>query len=574
MKKLGWVMLLCLCMIAAVAHADYDPKQAAIGSLTEVYGYTVEEADAFCFEDDGVQKLIFYQPGHPEWAYTLTYNAQESVNWESPFHSGHSSYPGENNIRWFLRQVQEGQWFTQWNEENRSAAQAALANCDISPDRQLVIALAKNNVATDQLIQAFFTSCYGTELNWPKAVFGWRDELLDQYGVTLSMMTDVPGKGIVEYIIPHGINYIETKVCEFKGEVPEDLQAVFQAEPHLNGWTCLTGIMFTVPEQTLSANSGYAVAAFEKNGQRLLVGLDQAKGQWSVYPIGTNALYQDASLELSITGASSNGQACIIRYDGAEGMQAFTISINNPTDNVRGHYFMCRVKSYEAISSDGADRVSIHCDHIRTDQWDYTEQHDDATVSETVATYYPVWMGVLDIADFPRSIALAKTTASPIPEGYVIAGDVHLRKDHSSRASDLGTLQSGTLLPVLDIVPGDPYPWIMTSIGQMKGYVCAEYTSAGNERNVNIAYDYPMPVAVAEQPVDLKSGTGWFDGTKQKLSEGTRMRVIMEKDNWLYVVVPRAEYNNTWLMDVNGAYGYVKKSDVTIGALEIQLEWQ
>ena len=52
------------------------------------------------------------------------------------------------------------------------------------------------------------------------------------------------------------------------------------------------------------------------------------------------------------------------------------------------------------------------------------------------------------------------------------------------------------------------------------------------------------------------------------------MRVIMEKDDWLYVVVPREEYHDTWMMDVNGTYGYVKKSDVSIGTLEIQLDWQ
>ena len=571
MKKSICVMLLCLCLIATAAHAAYDPKQAAISSLTEVFGYTVEEANAFCFEDDGNQRLTFYQPGHPEWAYTLIYNTQGSVSWELPFDSNYSNYPGENNTRWFLRQAQEGQWFTRWNEENRSSAQTALVNCDISPDRQLAIALAKNDIATDQLIQALFTSCFGPEQNWPKTVFGWRDEVLDQYGVTLSRMTEVPEKGTVEYSIPHGIHYSETTVCEFKGEVPEELQTVFQTEPHLNGWTCMTGVMFTIPEGTYS---GYGVAAFEKEGERLLVGFDRTVDKWALYPIGTNALYQDPSLELSITGATQNGLTCIIRYDGVNGMQAFTFSINNPTDDVRGHSFLCSLKSYEAVSADGMDRVSINCDHIRTNEWDFTEKHGEETVTETVVTYYPVWMGILDVADFPHNIALAKETTSPVPEGYVMAGDVHMRKDHSSHSVDLGTLQTGTLLPVLDTVPGDPRPWIKTSIGQLNGYVCAEYTTASTDSTLNINNGYPMPLAVAKQPIDLKNSTGWFAGTVQQLNEGTRMRVIMEKDDWLYVVVPREEYHDTWMMDVNGTYGYVKKSDVSIGTLEIQLDWQ
>lgn len=574
MKKSTWVLLICLCLIATVTHADYDPKQAAISSLTEVFGYTVEEADAFCFEDDGVQKLTYYQPEHPEWAYTLIYNAQGSISWEMPFHSNYSSYPGENSVRWFLRQAQEGQWFTRWNEENRSNAQTALINGDISPDRQLSIALSQNDVAADQLIQAFFTSCYGPEQNWPKAVSGWRDEVLDQYGVTLSRTTAIPEKGTVEYVIPHGITYSETTVCEFKGEVPEELQTVFQAEPRLNGWKCITGVMFTIPENPLSNYSGCGVAAFEKDGERLLVGFEQTMGQWILYPIGTNALYQDPALELSITGANQNGQTYIIRYDGADGMQAFAFSINNPTGDVWGHAFLCSLKSYEAISADGVDRVSINCDHIRDNEWDFIEQHGDETISETVVTYYPVWMGILDIKDFPRSIALARKTTSPVPEGYVMAGSVHLRKDHSSHSADLGTLQPGTLLPVLDTVPGDPHPWIRTSIGQLKGYVCAEYTTDNVGSTININTSYPMPVAVTKKPVELKNGTGWFAGTVQQLSEGTWMRVIMEKDDWLYVVVPREEYHDAWMMDADGTYGYVKKSDVSIGALEIQLEWQ
>lgn len=569
MKKLGWIMLLCLCLMLSTAHADYDPKQAAIDSLTEIYGYTAEEADDFCFEDDGIQRLTFYQPGHPDWAYTLLYNAQGTISCESPFHSDYSGYPSEGNMHWFLKLAQEGQWFTHWNEENRSAVRDALDDCNITPDRQLSLALMKDDVAADQLIQAFFTSCYNTEDKWTAPMIGWRNEVLAQYGVTLSRMTDVPEKGIYEYTKPRGLHFSETTVCEFKGEVPEELQAVFQADPHLNGWTCLTGIMYTCQEDYC----GYTIAAFEKDGQRLLAGFERAKGQWSVFPIGMNALFQDASLELSITGVSGRGSDFVIRYDGPNGMQAFTVSFNNPTDAVRGHCFMCSLEGYEAISADGADAVSISFNYGRNNEWSFTEQHGDERVSETVITYYPVWMGVRDIEEFPRSIAQAKATISPVPEGYAMASSVHLRKDRSSRADDLGTLLPGTLFPIMDTLPGDPYPWIRTSIGQVKGYVCQRYTSASDEPSGSIDYDYPLPVAQAKHSIDLKAGTGWFDRTVQRLEEGTTMRIIMESGDWLYVVVPCSEHHDAWVMDVDGVYGYVKKADVAVGALEIQLEW-
>lgn len=574
MKKLVWLMLLCLCLCSAAAHAAFDPKAMAIDSLTEVYGYTLEEAEAFRFVDDNAGTLIFYPAEHPTYAYFMTYNANGFIGLESPFHVNFSGYPGEGAIRDFLRNAQANQWFTHWTAEARTATQAMLNDCCITPARQLALALMQDDVPAGQLIQGFFSSCFGDEMNWPEAVTEWRNDLLAQNGAEPFPLSLTPAEGIYSYVLPHGIRYSETTVCEFKGAVPDVLQAVFQAEPHLEGWTCLTGAMFTTENvSNYGPYTGYALAAFEKDSQRLLVALDLINGQWSVYPIGTNALYQDPSLELSITG-SEQDITCLIRYDSDNGVQTFRVSLTNPTTETYGHCMLVLIRSYSAVSASGQDRLSIDLDSSSYDCWDFVEQHGDTRTSTKVSVKYPIFLGLRDIEDFPITAAQAQAMASPLPEGYVMANSVHLRKDHSSHSADLGTLQGGTLLPVLGTVPGDPYDWIQTELGLLKGYVCQMYTSLTDSPTGTITNEYPLAIAQARNHLQLKNGTGLFAGTVQELAAGTQMRIIMENGSWFYVVVPREGHKDPWLMDTEGTYGFVKKTDVETGALAIQLDWK
>ena len=83
----------------------------------------------------------------------------------------------------------------------------------------------------------------------------------------------------------------------------------------------------------------------------------------------------------------------------------------------------------------------------------------------------------------------------------------------------------------------------------------------------------PLPVAMCRNTVRLKSGTGLFSPTVSELAAGTKMHIILDQNAWLYVVVPRDERTSDWLMDADGTYGYVKKADVVIAAMESQLEW-
>ena len=80
-----------------------------------------------------------------------------------------------------------------------------------------------------------------------------------------------------------------------------------------------------------------------------------------------------------------------------------------------------------------------------------------------------------------------------------------------------------------------------------------------------------LPAAEARKEIPLKKGTGLFDGTVQTLPAGTKMHVIIENDDWLYVDVPQGEIG--FLMDADGAFGYVRKAEVTFLPIIPGLDW-
>lgn len=158
-----------------------------------------------------------------------------------------------------------------------------------------------------------------------------------------------------------------------------------------------------------------------------------------------------------------------------------------------------------------------------------------------------------------------------LPEDCAVAAGVHFRQDHSSRSKDLGKLTNATIIRIKSMVPGDPFAWIQTSMGTLNGYVVSSYTSVGSD-SIHINMQYPMPIAICRNDAELKTGTGWFDKAVCKLPAGTKMHIVIDQGDWLYVDVPRGDIS--WLMDVDGTYGYIRKSDVKVVATESYLDWE
>ena len=101
-----------------------------------------------------------------------------------------------------------------------------------------------------------------------------------------------------------------------------------------------------------------------------------------------------------------------------------------------------------------------------------------------------------------------------------------------------------------------------------EGYVASNYILGGVSFSPVMA---PQPVAKAKREITLKNGTGLFAGTVASFPAGTKMHVVMEDGDWLYVDVPRGEME--YLMDPEGTFGYVKKEDVLMASMICMLDW-
>lgn len=573
MKRVLMIVAVLLMLCASAAAAIFDPVSYAHTVLTDRYGYTEEEAARFVFEDDGAGTLLFHDAAHPDWTYVLTYNETRWENLSTPFTTDDGWFPGESAVRDTLHKARENAWFTEWTPEHREALEAWMIdsryNIHIRPDFRNL--LSNDHAEPVQIINGFFICCYGEEYGWSVALAEWRDEVMASYGLKWAPIGDTPAKGISQYTAITGMYLQPTEVCEFKGEIPAEIAAVFAAEPNLAGWTCISGAVMTASSPAAGNPSAIGMAAFERGNRRILVVMDCMDGTWKLWNMGTKALYQKSSLELSVLAEPGNGAGFALRYDNDDGVQVFRVGVSIQTDSLRGTYALCPIKAYQHIAADGQSTCWVFPEKS-SDGWAYIRRDGKTSAKEVIPVDYAQWLGLCDVADFPDTAAKAYAVSAALPEGYTATGNVHFRRDHSSHSRDLGMLQEGTVIHIQGKVPGAPHEWIQTSIGALKGYVSSEYTCTGSD-TLRIGMLAPLPVAMCRNTVRLKSGTGLFSTTVSELAAGTKMHIILDQNAWLYVVVPRDERTSDWLMDADGTYGYVKKADVVIAAMESQLEW-
>ena len=209
----------------------------------------------------------------------------------------------------------------------------------------------------------------------------------------------------------------------------------------------------------------------------------------------------------------------------------------------------------------------------------YTGWYSVTTIKDgkqTVAQYpalAPSYMEYIDASAFPRTGEACKTAAaeSPaIPEGYGLSMYVHLRADTSSHSTDLGTYLRGTLVEILDTLPGTAFPWYKVRVGNVEGYMSSNYVEYfDNLRSmpINAAPCY----AKLRGNTALKEKTNGFSGTVADLPKGAVVRVLADAGNWLHVSIPNCE--NNWRMQPDEVAGYVKKNAVVMGFSTLQLDW-
>ena len=577
--------LLCLCgtALGEETTAEYAKARGMnimelTAGLTEIYGYTQEEADQFLCsvtETENTLEYVLYPAEHPNWRYTHVLNRKNGVCEDdlSPF-SG-TNQPGyEGWLRAILQRAAEESWFENWDETAMTALYDQMTQWEFRRSARLEAGLAQKNLTAAETVQELFVSTFGDELSWTEPAREWRDEVLAQHGLNRETVSTAPVQGVQRW---QAEGHVADKitVVEFTGQLPEELQSLCENEPHLAGWSCLSGAM-RLPE---TANRS-ALMAFGRGEERLLVMAMEMEDELHLLPVGEQALLP--------------GRAFSIHYDPQENLYSIEYPLDENGEETEcfrvlpaavqrsgeERRILCIIKDYRRVNQktlEGFVLESLEYESAAEGNWRATVYRPGKpTESRDFDLNLPHWLDDQSAADFPRSMEECEQLAeagSGIPEGYAVCRGVHLRQKTSSRSKDLGEFKPGTLVRVLETVPGDPWPWAHVQVGSLEGYMCNLYVSyEGSTNDTPVSQIVPLPVAETLCETALKESTALLGGTVAQLPAGTQMHVLCEYDGWLYVCVPRNEPG--WLMDVDGQYGFVKAADVRTAASFVQLDWR
>lgn len=590
MKKISlWLitlwMTLCLApaMAAESGELPAEAKQSALSLLTEVYGYTAEEADNFAFrceEADGQWMMTFAPKAHPGWQYTAAFSAQTGafISGETPFGvSAFSYYPGEATVRDGLRAAREKGWFTAKDEAAAADFAQWLEQWNVRPNAALQGWLYGDGVTAAQAVDGYFTSCYGEEYQWPAALKEWRDEELAAYGFTLEA-PKAPAQGSRVYLArSRRLGDLPLTVTEFSTQAPE-IVAPALAVPQLEGWRCLCGVYVAMDRQAAGTRfedwPDRGLIAFEKDGQRLLTAVMRtAEGESQLYPIGDKALLTDR--ELTMTFDAQSELFKLVYPLSATERESFAVTL------LSGQYggVLCRLENYTHVNDQTNEALLISRqsqNHGGEESWYYVNAYQNgvAAAERVYLRNAPPYLNFIDADHFPKTAeACEAETGFTLPEDYGVACDVHLRAKTSSHSKDLGMYRMGVLVQVLGTEPGSPYTWYHVRVGSAEGYMSGIYVDyPGAECGMKPLSQFePLTVGKTKKAVALKKGTGWFDGTIMQLSAGTKLHVMADTGGWLHVMIPTGDIG--WMMDINGTDGYVRAGDVALGATALQLDW-
>ncbi|MEA4927424.1 MAG: SH3 domain-containing protein [Candidatus Limiplasma sp.] len=582
-KRIG-ILALALCMALSMAHAESEPAlEMAKGLLTEVYGYTREQADNdFDFQitqTDTEWQITFAPKAQPTWVYTAAFDRQSGgfLNGETPFRTGFSGYPGENGVRGLLNQAQEQNWFSQWDAAAVAAFGQALPAFGITPTQALQQGLQAGTISAGDAVREFFLSCYGSETDWPMALTQWRDATLAAYGLPQTTAADSTATAAPKQESSRVVPYMqsETITCtltDFGATPPAELAKAF-SNPHLSGWTCLSGSILSLAREDERKSQLFSrgIAVFGRGEKRLLVTLLRTANDadWNVYPVGENAL--PAGCDPACSTDESKLRLTLAYPTGRDASVTLQLS---PWLCEGGA--LLELNRYRSCGPEGnltVETATAGSDN-RTQYRMTVETPGLPAKEENVLLAAPNFLDLLDANGLPGTAdGWRALTREELPQGYGTCTSVHLRQKTSSRSKDLGLFQSGTPVQVLELVPGNPYSWAHVRAGGLEGYMSSVYVAyPGTDCSMNPLWDgVPLRVAINPAPVTLRSDSGPFARDGAQLPAGTRMHVIAVQGDWLYVAVPSGAIG--WKMDLNSTFGFIRADAVRQGATALQAEW-
>ncbi len=549
-------MMLWLTIEAVGARAGgFDLKSLVRGNLTEVYGYTKEEAARFVTESRADGSVRFWPEGQEGLIYTLYVDEIGRVAGTSPYETGYMLMADEKTVRGILRTAAEQRLLAPWNEDHRQALITLLRTANIQPGNETYFARDAGGV-----LHGMLEGMFGPDIRWTDAVRRLFQEQLEAYQLNYEPEPfHVPGVRRITYAERNTVSV--TTLTLFDGEIPEEFRELF-SDPRLIGWSCLSG---AVAEHDWSAVQGLAtlpgglgLAAMEKDGTRTLFQLEEDSGVWKLFPLGENALRQKGDFRVTWRCRRETFAVDYLLEDG--GIETFCLS---PETGDPNHY--CTIQGFEHVGPAPSSAW-----WIKGTAGQYATWKDEKTASLWDMNY-PMALGLLPASEFPGTGK--PNLSSVLPEGWTAVSGVNLRTQTSSHSRSYGVLPAGTLIPVLEVLPGSGYSWVKTRIGFLEGYVSALYTQVENNA---VGLISPQLLAKARRDITLKKetgwmGTGWFAESAGTFPKGTKMHVIFENGDWLYVSVPQGKLS--WRMDPDGSFGYVRRGDVMMASTECVLDW-
>lgn len=552
----GLLLFLCVAAVSVSAERTEELTVFAKGYLTEVYGYTIEEADQFVFWDSG-DGLFQYWPDkqHSEWVYEIQYDpvTGQVISASTPFYDGKFLYyPGEGTVRRVASTFVSHQWLEHWDEEAMKAFETEVTLFhDVHMTQKLRSGLEDRTLSATEAICEFFLSCYGEPELWTTAVTQWLDELMGKHDVDFFDKRAEETEPALH--IRNGSNSAD--MTYFTNQIPEQLPVEAITE---KGWRLLKGVLCDVQSST-QGDHQLAFTVFARGPERQVVLFSRNAGEkWKTVSYGNKMIapgvdpklvikdiFIDPVLTLFYTVMDNfDLEATLYLSVGKCSLQECTF-----TNITTGDIFFIRYNGGDLGES-----------------WDWLEIKQDARNNGNNRCMASREYAAMMLSELPcDSVSMQQWQQYEPPEGYLMLRGVHLRSKTSSRSQDLGMFKAGTLVKYLGTEPGDPHPWVHARIGLLEGYISSEYVCIDDAGNPNRYGDTMLPMVKTQKDTALKKGMGWFSGTVVNVPAGTKMHVLAEYDRWYYGDIPRGDIG--YLMDVDGTYGYIPKDQVTGSSL-------
>ncbi len=549
---LAVLMLLTCALPSAVSEAEDGRVQAFLNMLTEVYGFTQEEAENLEVTAEG-SGTDWHAGARDPLAPDMVYICECTENphdMEYFMVSGHRYVvksplyglpmrirTGEGNVREGLRLALKNGWFTSCSGPNRAELRDWIENhCGLSYLNQA--ALEKEDVASMDAVHLFFEACFGERWGWNQALKSW------EKAVMLSCGTPETYPFLPEIGIEAQVNRLAGKSTErvlmFQNAWPDEGAGGLEKVEELKDKQPVCGAV------KLGKLYSRALIVVEDQGKRVLVrcGRNRTEENWEVCPCGSACLIQQGSMDIV---PLSMGDFEVRMADGDGKQIHIVLTLWGATTDG------CNLQEVRMLDEDG-EKVRI----FRSSLSAYAG--GAFLPDESGPCHMPTLVEYLDLDRFPEERAEGQDTG----RYRRTIGEVHFRRDHSSHSADLGTLSAGAVFEILGTEPGTESEWYQAKIGNLTGWVSGNYTREMDASGT-------MPAAAGGKSVTMYENTGIFPGRIGEIAPGEIVWVFLRRGGWLYVMKPGEDTPEPENME--GTFGWVREKDVKIAASPAGLVW-